>query len=60
MLGENKCIVIVYLIPCNKSLKFMVPESGIEILGLGTECRYDENVFFSLSTEGRFKLNVRL
>lgn len=61
MLGKNKCIVIVSLMPCNKILKkFMVPESGIKILGRGTECRYDENVFFSLSTEGRFKLNVRL
>lgn len=60
MLGKNKCIVIMSLMPCNKILKFMVPESGIEILGLGTECRYDQDVFFYLSTDGRFKLNVRL
>lgn len=53
MLGNTKCIVIVSMKPYYKILKFMVPKSGIEILGRGTECRYNENVFVSLSTEGK-------
>lgn len=59
MLGKNKCIVIVSMKPSNKIFKCMVPESGIEILGRGTECRYNENVFFSLSTEGKISTECK-